>query len=153
MKKSTQTALTGTALALAMAGLTSCSTMNNSPNSSGGDTSSAVEMVHCYGVNQCNGHNDCKTDGNSCKGQAGCNGTGFVAMPAKACKDVGGQIKDAWRGKRDKAALSKCYGVNKCNGHNDCAGKEHSCKGEASCKGTGFVLMPAKACKDIGGKS
>jgi len=47
----------------------------------------------------------------------------------------------------------KCYGVNICKGHNDCAGENHSCAGQASCKGTGFVLMSAKACADIGGKT
>ena len=150
MKKSTQTALTGTALALAMAGLSSCSSVKPQTVNA---TSNASEMVHCYGVNKCNGHNDCKTGSNGCKGQAGCNGTGFVKMPAKACKDIGGNIKDQWRGKTNSANLSKCYGVNQCKGHNDCSGANHSCKGQASCKGTGFVLVPAKACTDIGGNA
>lgn len=48
--------------------------------------------------------------------------------------------------------MSKCFGVNVCGGHNDCKTAKNACGGHASCKGTGFVSMPAKACKDIGGK-
>lgn len=46
--------------------------------------------VHCYGVNKCKGHNDCKTANNSCKGMASCKGHGFVTMSKKACDDIGG---------------------------------------------------------------
>jgi hypothetical protein len=49
--------------------------------------------VHCFGVNKCKGHNDCKTDANACKGHGSCKGHGFVAMPKKACDDVGGKTK------------------------------------------------------------
>ena len=48
--------------------------------------------VHCYGVNKCKGHNDCKSASNSCKGQAACKGKGFVAMSKAACDHVGGKV-------------------------------------------------------------
>ena len=47
--------------------------------------------------------------------------------------------------------LVKCSGVNKCKGHNDCKTASNACGGHASCKGHGFVMMPAKACEDVGG--
>jgi uncharacterized membrane protein len=50
-----------------------------------------TDLVHCYGVNKCAGHNDCATSSNSCAGQASCKGTGFVAVSAKACGDIGGK--------------------------------------------------------------
>jgi len=76
---------TGLALAVAAAGLMGC--VNSA------DTKPAsTELVHCYGVNKCGGHNDCKTADNACKGQASCKGQGFVAVTAKACADVGGTI-------------------------------------------------------------
>jgi hypothetical protein len=53
---------------------------------------SAVDLIHCSGVNVCKGHNDCKTATNACAGHATCKGTGFVAIPAKACADVGGEV-------------------------------------------------------------
>ncbi|WP_341503554.1 hypothetical protein [Gallaecimonas sp. GXIMD4217] len=138
----------GAALAMAAAALFS------SPALAGGDKhgKSASHEVHCYGVNACKGHNDCKGADNACAGQASCKGTGFVTMSAKACKDVGGKKKDDWRGKVDKADLVKCHGVNACKGHNDCKTAKNACGGHASCKGTGFVKMSAKACKDIGGE-
>ena len=52
----------------------------------------SAELVHCYGVNVCKGHNDCKTADNACGGHASCKGTGFVATPAKACADIGGKV-------------------------------------------------------------
>ena len=52
----------------------------------------SAELVHCYGVNVCKGHNDCKTADNACGGHASCKGTGFVATPAKACADIGGEV-------------------------------------------------------------
>jgi uncharacterized membrane protein len=111
-----------------------------------------VDLVHCYGVSQCGGHNDCKTADNACAGKASCKGKGFVAMPTKACFDLGGQLKDGWRGTVAKADLKHCYGVNKCGGHNDCKTADNACGGKASCKGKGFIATPAKACEDIGGK-
>ncbi|MGI9295738.1 MAG: BufA2 family periplasmic bufferin-type metallophore [Pseudomonadales bacterium] len=145
--------LSGVSLALAAAGLVGCSTIENeAPATAAATVAGSTDLVHCYGVNQCNGHNDCKTAGNSCKGQAACNGQGFVAMPAAACENVGGNTQDNWRGSIATADLVHCHGVNKCNGHNDCKTAENSCKGQASCKGHGFVTTSAKSCADIGGK-
>jgi uncharacterized membrane protein len=49
-------------------------------------------QVHCYGVNKCKGHNDCKTSMNACKGHGSCKGKGFVAMSKHACDEIGGSI-------------------------------------------------------------
>lgn len=51
-------------------------------------------QVHCYGVNKCKGHNDCKTANNACKGMASCKGQGYVKMSASACDAIGGTAKD-----------------------------------------------------------
>ena len=48
--------------------------------------------VHCFGVNKCKGHNDCKTANNACKGHAACKGQGFVAMSKHACEEIGGSV-------------------------------------------------------------
>ncbi len=48
--------------------------------------------VHCYDVNKCKGHNDCKTAKNDCKGHASCKGQGFVSVSAKACDHLGGTV-------------------------------------------------------------
>jgi uncharacterized membrane protein len=57
-------------------------------------TASAGEdsAVHCYGVNVCKGHNDCKTASNACKGQASCKGQGFVSVSEQECEERGGTI-------------------------------------------------------------
>ena len=49
--------------------------------------------VHCFGVNKCKGHNDCKTASNACKGHASCKGHGFVSMSKHACDEIGGKVK------------------------------------------------------------
>ena len=108
--------------------------------------------VKCYGVNSCKGHGACKTASNDCKGMNSCKGKGWLAMPAKACGDVGGKPVHKAHGSIAKADLIHCHGVNACAGHNDCKTADNACKGHAKCKGTGFVATPAKACKDIGGK-
>ncbi len=77
----------GLALAVAAAGLAGCMTQAETKSAS-----AQSELVHCYGVNKCGGHNDCKTAKNSCAGQASCKGQGFVALTAKACADVGGKV-------------------------------------------------------------
>ena len=151
MKKTTLPKISGIALAIAAAGFAAGCV--NSQSSGSKASASSTDLVHCYGVNKCGGHNDCKTAGNACAGQASCNGQGFVGMPSKACGDVGGEQKDSWAGTVAKSDLIHCYGVNKCGGHNDCKGADNACAGQASCKGQGFVAMPAKACGDIGGKS
>lgn len=48
--------------------------------------------VHCYGVNKCKGHNDCKTANNECKGHGSCKGKGFVAVSKEACEKLGGKV-------------------------------------------------------------
>lgn len=144
-----KTKLTGTALALAAAGLVGCA--NNAAVTEAAETNN-TDLVHCYGVNVCKGHNACKTSDNACAGHASCKGTGFVAMPSKSCADIGGKRQDDWVGAVAMADLSHCYGVNVCKGHNDCKTADNACAGHASCKGTGFVAAPAKSCTDIGGK-
>ena len=145
--------MTGVALALAAAGLISgCQTTGESVETAAA-SAATTDLVHCYGVNVCKGHNDCGTADNSCGGQASCKGSGFVAMPSKACGDVGGQVKDDWVGEVAQADLVHCYGVNVCKGHNDCGTAENSCAGQASCKGNGFVATTEKSCGDIGGEA
>ena len=39
-----------------------------------------TDLIHCFEVNKCKGHNDCGTDNNSCAGHAECKGQGFVAL-------------------------------------------------------------------------
>ncbi|MFQ3206724.1 MAG: hypothetical protein ACI9IT_000863 [Glaciecola sp.] len=150
MNTKIQANLSGAALALAMAslsGLTMAHETSTAPMAAG-----QTDLVHCYGVNVCKGHNDCKTADNACGGQASCKGTGFVGMPSKACADVGGTQEDEWEGQVTKVDLVQCYGVNICKGHNDCSGADNACGGMGSCKGTGFVNTTAKSCGDIGGK-
>ncbi len=149
MKQAIVPVLSGVALAMAAAGCAS-----NGADAVGSTASNvdSTDLVHCYGVNVCGGHNDCATADHACAGQGSCKATGFVGMPSKACADVGGEISDEWRGTIAKADLVHCYGVNVCGGHNDCSTAEHACAGQGSCKGTGFVGMPEKACGDIGGK-
>jgi len=151
MNTKLHTSLSGAALALAMASLSgqAMATETNTTPMAAGET----DLVHCYGVNACKGHNDCKTADNACNAQGSCKGTGFVGMPSKACSDVGGTQKDDWVGKVTKADLVHCYGVNICKGHNDCKGADNACAGMASCKGMGFVNTTAKSCGDIGGKA
>ena len=75
----------GAAMAIAAAGMLSAA----APSFAEGSSSS---NVHCYGVNKCKGHNDCKTASNACKGHASCKGKGFVAVSEKACDHLGGKV-------------------------------------------------------------
>jgi len=151
MNKSDVNKVKGVALAIAAAAmLDGCQSTGASHSD---PAAGSVDVVHCYGVNVCGGHNDCKTAANACAGHASCKGTGFVALPAKACGDVGGTVKDSWHGTVTKADLVHCYGVNVCKGHNDCKTATNACAGHASCKGTGFVAVPMKACGDVGGNT
>lgn len=151
MKQHTKAKFHGAAVALAVAGLMGCTSASAENSSTKTAASNAVEMGHCYGVNKCNGHNDCKTAENACKGQAACKGQGFVAMSTQTCGDVGGTVKDDWRGAVNTAELTHCYNVNVCKGHNDCKTADNACKGQAVCKGHGFVALSATTCDDIGG--
>ncbi len=85
MKLITKT--TGAALAIAAATMAGC--MNDTTTKT---SASASENVHCYGVNKCKGHNDCKTASNACKGHASCKGQGFISMSEKSCDHVGGKV-------------------------------------------------------------
>ncbi len=155
MKNNKKALNTGMAVAFAVAGLAGCSNNQSSTHNSSGATmaKNTTDLIHCYDVNVCKGHNDCKTAENACAGHASCKGQGFVAMPTKSCQDIGGTVSDEWKGKANTTDLSHCYGVNVCKGHNDCKTAENACAGHASCKGHGFVMMPAKSCTDIGGKN
>lgn len=82
--KNSKTAM-GVAMAIAAAGMLSATT----PVFADGGSKA---NVHCYGVNKCKGHNDCKSASNSCKGMASCKGHGFVSMSAKACDHLGGKV-------------------------------------------------------------
>ena len=154
MKQNTKAKLQGGAVALAVAGMMGCTSTSTSTSTANitNATSNVAEMAHCYGVNKCNGHNDCKTAENACKGQAVCKGHGFVAMSTKTCADIGGTVKDDWRGEVNTAELTHCYNINVCKGHNDCKTAENACKGQAVCKGHGFVALPASTCADVGGE-
>lgn len=144
----------GVTLAMAIAGLVGCAA-NSNGNAQSATTMAAAaktDLMHCYSANVCKGHNDCKTAANACAGHGSCKGEGFVAMPAKACGDVGGEKKDEWVGEISTADLVHCSGVNVCKGHNDCKTAANACAGHGSCKGQGFVAIPAKSCGDVGGK-
>ena len=140
-------------MAMAAAGMIGCAhAETNEADTMTAANNATTDLVHCYGVNECKGHNDCKTADNACAGHSSCEGTGFVAMPSEACDHVGGELQDEWRGSIAQADLVHCSGVNTCKGHNDCKTATNNCAGHASCEGTGFVSMPAKACGDIGGE-
>ena len=142
--------LSSVTVAMAAAGLLSACAETQVAKTAATNT---AELAHCYDINVCKGHNDCKTAENACAGQASCKGHGFVAMSSKACADVGGKIQDDFKGTSNAADMTHCYGVNKCGGHNDCKTANNACAGKASCTGKGFVSMSAKACKSIGGKT
>ena len=148
--------LTGAAMAMMVAGFAGCGATANTNSTNvaaiSASSTATTDLMHCYDANICGGHNDCKTAANACAGQASCKGEGFVAMPAKACGDIGVSAKDSWVGTIAKADLVHCDNVNICGGHNDCKTAANSCAGLASCKGEGFVAMPAKSCADVGGE-
>jgi hypothetical protein len=75
----------GIALALTAAGMISTSV----PVFAGASDA----RVHCFGVNKCKGHNDCKTATNACKGHGSCKGQGFVAVSSSACDHLGGKVE------------------------------------------------------------
>jgi hypothetical protein len=77
--------ITGVAMAIAAAGM--FATAPVSAMSGGNDS-----KVHCYGVNSCKGHNDCKTDKNACKGHGSCKGQGFLSMSKSECDEKGGTV-------------------------------------------------------------
>jgi len=162
MTNQIETPLKGAAVALAVASLVGCTNTTtqapaSEPVASSASTESSAgttDLAHCYGTNICKGHNDCKTANNACAGQGACKGQGgFVVAPTKACADMGGEVRDDWRGEVASADLVHCYGVNICKGHNDCKTANNACAGQGECKGQGgFVALTTKACADVGGK-
>ena len=74
----------GVALAMAAAGMMTAATPVFAASSDAN--------VHCYGVNKCKGHNDCKTASNACKGHGSCKGQGFVSVSKEACDHLGGKV-------------------------------------------------------------
>ena len=79
----------GIAMAVAAAGM-----LTTAAPSFAACSSASAPNVHCYGVNKCKGHNDCKTADNACKGHGSCKGKGFVAVSKKACAHLGGKVGD-----------------------------------------------------------
>lgn len=79
---------TGAALAIAAAAMFAAAPMSVMADN---DKGSSEAKVHCFGVNKCKGHNDCKTDKNACKGHSSCKGHGFIAMSKHACEEIGGR--------------------------------------------------------------
>ena len=50
-------------------------------------------MVHCGGINGCEGQSACKSAKNSCKGQNGCRGEGWQPVKTeKECTEKGGKV-------------------------------------------------------------
>ena len=82
-RATTMKKLSGTALAIAAAGLFVGQTVL--PAAAADDA-----KIHCGGVNACKGKSDCKTAKSECKGQNACKGQGYKAMSAKDCKAKGG---------------------------------------------------------------
>ena len=64
------------------------------PAGSSGLAVKGSDMVHCYGVNTCQGTADCATTTHECRGHNSCRGQGFKAMTALACLTAGGTIGD-----------------------------------------------------------
>ena len=150
-------ALTGAALAMLAAGLAMSTPANAAGDKAKPMAKAAggqVALVHCSGVNQCKGHNDCGTASNACTGMGSCKGQGYVGATASACADLGGKIVHP--GKSTKVAASsqiQCFGINQCKGHNDCKTTANACKGMGSCKGQGFVMLPSASCGNVGGST
>jgi hypothetical protein len=85
---------TSVASAAALFALASMASAATPPAGSSGAAVSAKDMVHCYGINSCNGTADCKTSTHECKGQNTCKGQGFKAKTAEQCLKSGGTIGD-----------------------------------------------------------
>lgn len=149
METQNLTRLSGATLAILAAGLASHAGSSLAKAKPG---STAVNLVHCAGINSCKGHNDCKTASNDCKGLGSCKGQGFVAAPEAACEAAGGNVIDPGVQVAVQASsFVHCYGVNSCKGHNDCKTAANACKGQGECKGQGFIALPTGTCSNIGG--
>lgn len=67
-----------------------CADVGGTAGNKAGSVAKA-DLIHCYGVNACKGHNDCKSANNACAGKSSCKGMGFVATTIKSCGDLGGK--------------------------------------------------------------
>jgi hypothetical protein len=79
-------ALSGTAIALAAAGLFA-SGAAIAPASAAGGT-----KVQCIGVNACKGKSECATEKNACAQQNACKGQGWTTLTEKECRTRGGVV-------------------------------------------------------------
>ena len=84
----------GLASAAALFAIASLANAATSPTGSTGAAVGARDTVHCYGVNSCKGHADCKTTAHECKGMNSCRGQGFNNLAAGMCLRRGGTIGD-----------------------------------------------------------
>ncbi|HKQ26327.1 MAG TPA: hypothetical protein VJT81_17900 [Burkholderiales bacterium] len=85
-KRNAMKALSGTALAVAAAGLF----LSGTATAMAADTKEA--KVQCAGVNSCKGKSDCATATSACHGQNACKGQGWVKMTEKQCIEKGGKV-------------------------------------------------------------
>jgi hypothetical protein len=78
--------LTGTAIALAAAGLFfgGCASY---------DKPSQTAQVKCDGINACKGQSECKSAKSACKGQNACKGQGYVSVSKQDCDQKGGKAR------------------------------------------------------------
>ena len=82
---------------------------------------------------------------------SGCASTSGSNSQSVAKEEVSNSHTNSVENKRVEVDLVRCVGVNQCKGHNNCKTTHNSCRGHGSCKGRGFVVMPEKACQDVGG--
>lgn len=57
-------------------------------------------------------------------------------------------------GHKNKSSCSKlvaCAGVNACSGKSACKTANNACAAKNTCKGKGLVMVPPKACEQLGG--
>jgi hypothetical protein len=83
--KSNVGTLSGTAIAIAAAGLFMSQTV--APVAA-----ADAAKIHCAGVNSCKGKSECATTKNSCKGTNSCKGQGWVELDEKTCRAKGGVV-------------------------------------------------------------
>ena len=83
--------LSGATIATAAASLlfVGCSTMDSTPST---PSANEATVVHCGGVNACNGKSACSTAHNACKGQNSCKGKGWLPLTQDECEAKGGEV-------------------------------------------------------------
>jgi len=84
-RKATVGTLSGTAIAIAAAGLFMSQTV--APVAA-----ADAAKIHCAGVNSCKGKSECATTKNSCKGTNSCKGQGWLELDEKTCRAKGGVV-------------------------------------------------------------